>query len=78
MNRNTYALPDNAGHDGADRVLPEYSIPRSVTGCRWPRKVNETTAFKIKAFAPDRWLLWVKAGPRGEGCGPWSAATGPA
>jgi hypothetical protein len=24
------------------------------------KKVNETTAFKVKAFEPNRWLLWEK------------------
>jgi hypothetical protein len=24
------------------------------------RKVNETTAFKVKAFEPNQWLLWEK------------------
>lgn len=56
----TYALLDNAGYESADRVLPEYQDPKVGDWMPMSRKVNETTAFKMKAFEPNQWLLWEK------------------
>jgi hypothetical protein len=56
----TYALLDNAGYDSADRVLPEYQDPKVGDWMPMSRKVNETTAFKVKAFEPNQWLVWEK------------------
>jgi hypothetical protein len=56
----TYALLDNAGYESADRVLPEYQGPKVGDWMPMSRKVNETTAFKVKAFEPNQWLLWEK------------------
>jgi hypothetical protein len=56
----TYALLDNAGYDSADRVLPEYQHPKVGDWMPMSKKVNETTAFKVKAFDPNRWLVWEK------------------
>lgn len=56
----TYALLDNAGYDSADRVLSEYQHPKVGDWMPMSKKVNETTAFKVKAVEPNRWLLWEK------------------
>jgi hypothetical protein len=56
----TYALLDNAGLESADRILEEYQPPRMGDWMPMAKKVNETTAFKVKAFAINEWLLWEK------------------
>jgi hypothetical protein len=56
----SYDLFDNDGGPSADRILPQLQqiqvgdwVPMSGT-------VNETTAFKVNGFEPQRWLLWAK------------------
>jgi hypothetical protein len=56
----TYALLDNAGYDSADRVLEEYQPPKVGDWMPMAKQVNETTAFRVKAFALNKWLLWDK------------------
>jgi hypothetical protein len=56
----TYALLDNAGFDSADHILDEYQLPRIGDWVPMAKKVNDTTAFKVKAFALNQWLLWAK------------------
>jgi hypothetical protein len=56
----TYALLDNAGYDSADRVLEEYQPPKVGDWMPMAKQVNETTAFRVKAFALNKWLLWEK------------------
>jgi hypothetical protein len=56
----TYALLDNAGFDSADRILAEYQPPRIGDWMPMAKQVNDTTAFKVKAFAINEWLLWEK------------------
>jgi hypothetical protein len=56
----TYALLDNAGLESADRILDAYQPPRIGDWMPMAKKVNETTAFKVKAFAINEWLLWEK------------------
>jgi hypothetical protein len=56
----TYALLDNAGYESADRVLEEFQNPKIGDWMPMASKVNETTAFKVKAFETNRWLLWEK------------------
>jgi hypothetical protein len=56
----TYALRDNAGFDSADRILAEYQPPKLGDWMPMAKQVNETTAFKVKAFATNQWLLWEK------------------
>lgn len=56
----TYDLLDNAGYESADRVLEEFQHPQIGDWMPMASKVNETTAFKVKAFEPNQWLLWVK------------------
>jgi hypothetical protein len=56
----TYALLDNAGVDSADHILDEYQPPKVGDWMPMARTVNDTTAFKVKAFATNQWLLWAK------------------
>jgi hypothetical protein len=56
----TYALLDNAGFDSADRILAEYQPPEIGDWMPMAKRVNATTAFKVKAFAMHEWLLWEK------------------
>jgi hypothetical protein len=55
-----YDLLDNACHESADRVLEEYQHPQIGDWMPMAKKVNETTAFRVKAFETDQWLLWEK------------------
>ncbi len=55
-----YDLLDNLARPSAERIVPELQdinvgdwIPMSPT-------VNDTTAFRIKSFEPNRWMLWSK------------------
>ncbi len=56
----SYDIFDNAARPSADRILPEFQHPRVGDWVPMASKVNETTAFKIKAFEPNSWLLWEK------------------
>lgn len=56
----TYDLLDNAGYESADVVLKEYQNPQVGDWMPMAGKVNETTAFKVRSFEPNRWLLWEK------------------
>jgi hypothetical protein len=58
----TYALLDNAGYESADRILEEYQPPKIRGWVSMAKKVNDTTAFKVKAFEINEWLLWAKPG----------------
>jgi hypothetical protein len=41
-------------------ILEEYQTPKIGDWMPMYKKVNETTAFKVKAFDTNRWLLWGK------------------
>ncbi len=56
----SYDLLDNAARPSAERILPEHQQPKAGDWVPMASKVNETTAFKIKAFERNRWLLWEK------------------
>ena len=56
----SYDLFDNGARPSAERILREYQEPKVGDWVPMWSKVNETTAFKINAFEPDRWLLWEK------------------
>jgi hypothetical protein len=56
----TYDLLDNAAFDSADRILEQYQPPRIGDWMPMAKTVNDTTAFKVKAFAINEWLLWEK------------------
>jgi uncharacterized protein YndB with AHSA1/START domain len=56
----TYALLDNAGYESADRILEEYQPPKVGDWMPMAKKINDATAFKVKAFEICEWLLWEK------------------
>lgn len=56
----TYALLDNAGYESASEILGEYQRPRVGDWMPMASVVNETTAFKVRDFETDTWLLWGK------------------
>jgi hypothetical protein len=56
----SYDLFDNAARPSAERILSEFQEPKIGDWVPMASKVNETTAFKISAFEPNRWMLWAK------------------
>ena len=56
----SYDLFDNGARLSAERILPEHQEPKVGDWVPMWSTVNETTAFRIKAFEPNRWLLWEK------------------
>jgi hypothetical protein len=56
----SYDLFDNAARPSADRILPQFQATRVGDWVPMSTKVNQTTAFKVKAFEPNQWLLWAK------------------
>jgi hypothetical protein len=56
----SYDLFDNAACPSADSILAEYQGPKVGDWVPMVSKINETTAFRIKAFEPHEWLLWEK------------------
>ena len=56
----SYDLFDNAARPSADRILPELQTTRVGDWVPMSSKVNQTTAFKVKALEPNQWLLWAK------------------
>jgi hypothetical protein len=56
----SYDLFDNGARPSADRIVPELQGTQVGDWLPMSSKVNETTAFKVKAFEPNQWLLWAK------------------
>ena len=56
----TYDLLDNAGYASADQILAQFQQPKIGDWLPMTSSVNATTAFKVKAFLTNRWLLWEK------------------
>jgi hypothetical protein len=56
----SYDLFDNAGRPSAEAIITSYQSPHVGDWVPMAAKVDETTAFKIEAFEPDNWMLWVK------------------
>jgi len=56
----TYDLLDNAGIESASFVLDDFQNPRLGDWMPMASTVNETTAFRFKAFEKNLWLLWSK------------------
>jgi hypothetical protein len=56
----SYDLFDNAGRPSAEFILPELQHPKVGDWVPMFAKVNKATAFKIKAFEPNAWMLWEK------------------
>jgi hypothetical protein len=57
----TYAMLDNAGYESAERILDQYQPPKIGDWMPMSKKINDTTAFKVKAFEIGEWLLWEKS-----------------
>jgi hypothetical protein len=56
----SYDLFDNGARPSAERILPEHQQQKAGDWVPMASKVNETTAFKIKALESNRWMLWAK------------------
>jgi hypothetical protein len=56
----SYDLFDNAARPSAERILTQYQGLEVGDWVPMSSKVNETTAFKVKALEPNRWMLWAK------------------
>lgn len=63
----TYDVVDNAGYPSADTVLEAYQDIAvgdwafNMNGLLWVElPLNESDAFKVKAFEKPAWLLWEK------------------
>jgi hypothetical protein len=56
----SYDLFDNAARPSAERILPQFQDIRVGDWVPMSTKVNETTAFRVRVFEPNHWLLWEK------------------
>jgi hypothetical protein len=56
----SYDLFDNAARPSADHIQPQFQHTRVGDWVPMSSKVNQTTAFKVKAFELNQWLLWAK------------------
>ena len=56
----SYDLFDNAARPSAERILPQYQGLEVGDWVPMSSKVNETTAFRVEALEPNRWMLWAK------------------
>jgi hypothetical protein len=56
----SYDLFDNAARPSADRILPQCQETQLGDWVPMSSTVNQTTAFRVKAFQPNQWLLWAK------------------
>jgi hypothetical protein len=57
----SYDLLDNLGKPSADRIIPELQHIEVGTWIPMSGKVTEETAFRVRAFEPNCWMLWEKA-----------------
>ncbi len=57
----SYDLLDNFGKPSADRIIPELQHIEVGTWIPMSGKVTEETAFRVRAFEPNHWMLWEKA-----------------
>jgi hypothetical protein len=53
-------LLDNVGHPSADHIIDAFQHPQLGDWIPMFSKVNDTTAFRVAAFAPADYLLWTK------------------
>jgi hypothetical protein len=56
----SFDLFDNVARPSAETILPAFQHPKVGDWVPMAAKVNEQTAFKIKAFESNRWMLWEK------------------
>ena len=57
----SYDLLDNLGKPSADRLIPELQHIEVGTWIPMSGKVTQETAFRVRAFEPNHWMLWEKA-----------------
>jgi hypothetical protein len=55
-----YDLLDNLAKPSAERVIAELQDPQVGDWIPMSPTVNDTTAFRVKAFELNRWMLWSK------------------
>jgi hypothetical protein len=55
-----YDLLDNLARSSAERVIPELQHPQVGDWIPMSPTINEMTAFRVKGFEPNRWMLWSK------------------
>lgn len=55
-----YDLLDNLARPSAERVIPELQDPHVGDWIPMSPTINDMTAFRVKAFEPNRWMLWSK------------------
>ena len=60
----SYDLLDNLGRPSAEQILPELQRLQVGDWISMGGKSRPTTAMRVKAFAPNRWLLWEHQGCR--------------
>jgi hypothetical protein len=56
----SYDLFDNAARPSAETIVPAFQHPEVGDWVPMAAKVTEATAFKIKAFERNEWMLWEK------------------
>jgi hypothetical protein len=56
----SYDLLDNSARPSADTILPQQQNLNVGEWVPMASKINETTAFRVKDFEKNRWLLWAK------------------
>ena len=56
----SYDLFDHGARPSARRILPQFQDPKVGDWVAMYSKVNQATAFKVRAFAAPEWLLWTK------------------
>jgi hypothetical protein len=56
----SYDLFDNGARPSADRILPELQDTQVGDWVPMAARVNEATAFRVKALERNQWLLWAK------------------
>ena len=55
-----YDLLDNLAKPSAERIIPDLQDPQVGDWIPMSPTINDTTAFRVKAFEPNRWMLWSK------------------
>lgn len=55
-----YDLLDNLAKPSAERIIPELQDPQVGDWIPMSPTTNDMTAFRVKAFEPNRWMLWSK------------------
>ena len=58
----SFDLLDNGGRPSAETILPELQDPKVGDWVPMAARVDERTAFRIRAFEPGSWMLWEKPG----------------